>query len=168
MTARPSVSSSWVTAANGRCWSSVPKASARLEFREFVPAAELADVLAAADVLLLSERATVVDMSLPSKLTSYFAAGRPVVAAVHPGGASAMEVDRAGAGVVTPAGDPASLLRAIMSVRDQPDQGRELGMAGRRYAETALGAAATFDRADAIVDRLLARTRAQRRMHSSP
>ncbi len=53
----------------------------RIEFRPFVPAEELPDVLAAADVLLLTERSSVRDMSLPSKLTSYFAAGRPVVAA---------------------------------------------------------------------------------------
>jgi len=41
------------------------------------PAGRLhASLLAAADVLFLSERATQLDMSLPSKLTSYFAAGR--------------------------------------------------------------------------------------------
>ena len=38
-------------------------------------------VLAAADMLLVNQRGSVDDMSLPSKLTSYFAAGRPVVAA---------------------------------------------------------------------------------------
>jgi glycosyltransferase involved in cell wall biosynthesis len=95
----------------------------RLEFRPFVPAPELPDVLAAADVLVLTERATVVDMSLPSKLTAYFAAGRPVVAAVHPDGTSDREVRRAGAGITIPAGDAASLLRAIMSLRDRPDGG---------------------------------------------
>ena len=139
----------------------------RLEFRPFVPAAELPDVLAAADVLILSERATVVDMSLPSKLTSYFGAGRPVVAAVHLDGASAQELRRAGAGIATPAGDAASLLRAIMSVRDRPDHGMEFGEAGRRYAQTTLGEGATFDRADAIIDRLLDGTKARRRIDTN-
>lgn len=136
----------------------------RLEFRSFVPAPELPDVLAAADVLILTERATVVDMSLPSKLTSYFAAGRPVVAAVHPGGASAREVGRAGAGVTTPAGDPELLLRAIMGVRDEPDHGRAFGDAGRRYAQTVLRESATYDRADDIIERLHDRTKARRRL----
>ena len=68
-----------------------------------------ASLLAAADVLLLAERATRVDMSLPSKLTSYFAAGRPIVAAVLPGGGSAREVERSGAGLVVPAGEPERL-----------------------------------------------------------
>jgi glycosyltransferase involved in cell wall biosynthesis len=136
----------------------------RLEFRAFVPESELADVLGAADVLLLSERASVVDMSLPSKLTAYFAAGRPVVAAVNDDGASAQEVRRAGAGVTTPAGDPASLLRAIMSVRDRSDRGSAFGDAGRRYAQTSLSEGATFERLDAIVERILDRTRARRKM----
>ncbi len=61
----------------------------------FLPPAEQADfpdVLAAADVLLVNERASAVDMSLPSKLTSYLRAGRPVIAAVPSGGGTAAEV----------------------------------------------------------------------------
>ena len=56
------------------------------------PETEFADLLAAADVLLLNERATVKDMSLPSKLTSYFRSGRPVLAAVNADGAAAREL----------------------------------------------------------------------------
>ena len=134
----------------------------RVEFRPFVPADELPDVLAAADVLLLTERSSVRDMSLPSKLTSYFAAGRPVVAAVRDDGASAEEIRRAGAGVTAAPGDAAALLHGIMGVRERSDGGRELGDAGRRYARSALGKTTSFDRADMIVDRLLARTRVLR------
>ena len=50
--------------------------------------------LAAADVLLVNERPSVGDMSLPSKVTSYLAARRPVLAAVAPDGATAAEVVR--------------------------------------------------------------------------
>ena len=45
---------------------------------DFLPPADDADfpdVLAAADVLAVTQRASVLDMSVPSKLTSYFAAG---------------------------------------------------------------------------------------------
>ena len=138
-----------------------------LEFRPFVPATELSDVLAAADVLLLSERATVVDMSLPSKLTAYFAAGRPIVAAVHPAGASAQEVQRAGAGLTAAAGDADALLGAIMGVRGRPDGGRAMGESGRQYARERLGKAATLAQVDVIIDRLLDRTRSRRRMGST-
>ena len=73
-----------------------------------------ASLLAAADVLLLSERASQVDMSLPSKLTAYYAAGRPIVAAVGVDGGSAAEVERSGAGIVVPRRDePVALLDAL-------------------------------------------------------
>jgi colanic acid biosynthesis glycosyl transferase WcaI len=134
-----------------------------VEFRPFVPQERLADVLAAADVLLLSERPTVLDMSLPSKLTSYFAAGRPVVAAVHPDGASARELARADGGVATPAGDPDALVYAIIDLRRRPEEAQRLAANGRRYAEEHLGQASTLRLADAIVDRLLERTRSIRR-----
>lgn len=52
---------------------------------DFLPPAgadEFTDVLAAADVLAVTQRASVLDMSVPSKLTSYFVSGRPVVASV--------------------------------------------------------------------------------------
>jgi glycosyltransferase involved in cell wall biosynthesis len=139
----------------------------RLEFRPFVPAADLPNVLAAADVLILSERPSVVDMSLPSKLTSYFAAGRPVVAAVHPDGASARELRLAGAGVIAPPGDPPALLHAIMGLRDLPDHGRTLGDAGRRYAKSTLDQRTTFEQADMIIARLLEVTTLRRRMRST-
>ena len=146
---------------------SFPLLVAALAVFGFGSSADSLSRYAAADVLLLSERSTVVDMSLPSKLTSYFAAGRPIVAAVTTDGASAQELKRAGAGVTTPAGDGASLLHAIMWVRDQADRGRSFGDAGRRYAQTTLVEGATFDRADAIIDRLLDSTRARRRMETN-
>lgn len=56
-------------------------------------------MLAAADVLLVNQLPAVSDMALPSKLTSYFAAGRPVVAAVAAESEAAHEVTLAGAGI---------------------------------------------------------------------
>ncbi len=86
-----------------------------------------ASLLAAADVLLLSERASQVDMSLPSKLTSYFAAGRPVVAAVAADGATAAEIERSGGGIVAPVGRPERLLDALRALRDDADLAGRLG-----------------------------------------
>ena len=134
-----------------------------LEFRPFVSEDRFADVLAAADVLLLSERPTVVDMSLPSKLTAYFAAGRPVVAVVHPEGASAHELARADGGVVTAAGDPEALVRAIIDLREQPKEAQRLAANGRRYAAEHLGSAVAFGQADGMLDRLIDRTLKLRR-----
>ncbi len=115
-----------------------------------------ASLLAAADVLLLSERATQIDMSLPSKLTSYFAAGRPIVAAIPPGGGSAREVQRSGAGLVVPAGEPERLLEALARLRAEPALVAELTAAGPAYAEANTSAAACLARAVALIDTIAA------------
>ena len=65
-----------------------------VRFVEPLGADEYPLALAAADVLLVNERATVGDMSLPSKLTSYLTAGRPVLAATWPRGATGNELAR--------------------------------------------------------------------------
>jgi glycosyltransferase involved in cell wall biosynthesis len=115
-----------------------------------------ASLLAAADVLLLSERATQLDMSLPSKLTSYFAAGRPIVAAVPPAGASAREVKRADSGLTVAAGNPGAILDALASLRSDEALTARLAAAGPRYAEAHLGAAACLAQAAALVDMIAA------------
>ncbi len=55
-------------------------------------------MLEAADALIVNQRASVTDMALPSKLTAYFAAGRPVIGAVAPDSETAAELRRAQAG----------------------------------------------------------------------
>lgn len=90
--------------------------------------------LAAADCLLINERPSVADMSMPSKLTSYLAAGRPVIAATTSTSASAQELGRSGAGILAPPGDPAALLDAIERVTRDPDMADRLGGLGRDHA----------------------------------
>ncbi len=137
--------------------------TSRLAFRPFVEAEELPNVLAAADVLLISERESVVDMSLPSKLTAYFAAGRPVVAAVHPAGATARELERVGAGVVSPAGQPEGLLDALLGLRTRPGDAERMGANGVAYAQASLGRREALERADSLVARVARRTAALRK-----
>jgi colanic acid biosynthesis glycosyl transferase WcaI len=87
-----------------------------LSFLPSVPSEAFTDTLAAADVLLVNERGSVTDMSLPSKLTSYFVAGRPVVAAVRSGGGTAAEVRRSGGGFVVPPDRPDALLGEVLHI----------------------------------------------------
>ncbi|HEV8697607.1 MAG TPA: glycosyltransferase family 4 protein [Candidatus Limnocylindrales bacterium] len=129
-----------------------------LEFLPFQPEAELPNILAAADVLLVSERDTVIDMSLPSKLTTYFAAGRPVVAAVPEAGATATEVRRSGAGVVVPVAHPDELNRAVAHLRANPAFADTLGLAGRAYAASSLDRSHALSRIDELLDRTLGAT----------
>lgn len=118
---------------------------------EPVPNDAYPDVLAAADVLLLNERPTVREMSLPSKLTSYLSAGRPVIGAVHPSGATAAELARTGGGLSVAPGDPEGLLEVALQLRAEPARAAELGAAGTEYARRNLGAEAGVARVAAFV-----------------
>jgi glycosyltransferase involved in cell wall biosynthesis len=125
-------------------------------FGELVPDEMYLDVLRAADVLLLNERSSVTDMSLPSKLTSYLRAGRPIVAATAPHGATALELSRSGAAVLVPAGEPRRLAEAVLSVADAgPDFADDLGRAAVAYADRHLGEEAAMGRVRGLVLRAL-------------
>jgi glycosyltransferase involved in cell wall biosynthesis len=128
-----------------------------LEFAAPVEGDLYPDVLRAADVLLVNERSTVGDMSLPSKLTSYFAAGRPVLAAVSDGGACAAELAAAaGAAVRVDPADPDALVAAVGELAEaSPDRLDAMGQAGAAYARETLGPEAASRRAVAFVDSLL-------------
>lgn len=131
-------------------------------FRPFVEREQLANVLAAADALLVSERPSMQDMSMPSKLTAYFVAGRPIVAAVNPDGATARELRRARAGVVVPAGQPAALVNALLGLGAGSAAIDRLAANGQRYAQTVLSKDAILGRASRLVDGIIQRTAAIR------
>lgn len=103
-----------------------------------LPDADFQAALQAADVLLLNEQQGVREMALPSKLTTYFTAGKPVVAAVAPDGTSADEVRAAQAGVLVTPGDPTAMLTAIEGLLADPQRATHLGSSGQRYAAATL------------------------------
>lgn len=95
-------------------------------------------ILAAADILLVNQRASITDMSLPSKLTSYFAAARPVVAAVAPTSEAAREIEASGAGILATPDDPDALLSALQALADSSARRMQLGGSARIWAKTRL------------------------------
>jgi colanic acid biosynthesis glycosyl transferase WcaI len=111
-------------------------------------------VMAASDVLLVNQRSSVTDMSLPSKLTSYFAAGRPIVAAASADSETAREIAAAEAGSVVPPDDPVALSTAILALQ-QEGAAEELGARGRRYAENTLFPEIVLAEYDRFLDVLL-------------
>jgi colanic acid biosynthesis glycosyl transferase WcaI len=111
-----------------------------VRFLDSVPGGEYPDVLAAADLLLVNERPTVGDMSLPSKLTSYLAAGRPVLAAVGEAGACGRELRRTnGAADIVPPGEPQTLADAVLRLRSTPERLADMGQRASAYADRRLG-----------------------------
>jgi colanic acid biosynthesis glycosyl transferase WcaI len=126
----------------------------RLTITDPLPSGRFETALAAADVLLLHEKPGVVEMSVPSKLTSYFIAGRPVVAATHPRSGAAEQVRSSAAGVVVSPGDPGAMLDAIEALAVDRGRSRAMGEQGRRHAQKYLGSAASLAAYETWVQRL--------------
>jgi glycosyltransferase involved in cell wall biosynthesis len=116
----------------------------RLEFLPPADQQDYAEILNAADVLLVCEKPGVAEMSLPSKLTSYCAAGRPIVAATGAEGGTATVVTASGAGTVVAPGRPAELNRAVLDLAADPARAAALAAAGIRYAEQNQAAAVSL------------------------
>jgi colanic acid biosynthesis glycosyl transferase WcaI len=112
------------------------------------------NVLRAADILILNQRHTLTDMALPSKLTAYFAAGRPIVAAVRSESEAALEVRAARAGVTCAPQDPRGMLRALEDLVDDPSLRGQLGASGARYCGTHLESASVLSRWAKFVESL--------------
>lgn len=109
-----------------------------LQFLESVSEDEFPAALGAADLLLVNERPGVAQMSVPSKLTSYFQAGKPVIAAVEPVGYTACEVQAAGGGVCIPPGRPDLLLAEALRIAGDRRLATEFGDRGQRYSREIL------------------------------
>ena len=129
--------------------------SRHLDNVRFLPLASRANLpamLAAADLLLLSQSAAVRDSVIPSKLITYLAAGRPVVAAAHRHSQAAQTIERARGGVIVPPEDAASLAEAILRLRDDSAERARLARRGRAFAEEHFAS----ERVLARIERLLA------------
>jgi glycosyltransferase involved in cell wall biosynthesis len=112
-------------------------------------------VLAAADALLVNERADMVEMSLPSKLTSYLSAGRPVLAAVPPNGWTAAVLDASAAAVRVAPEAPEALLDAATQLADDEVRRDRLSAAALAYSQSRYGAEAALGRYADVVRELL-------------
>jgi colanic acid biosynthesis glycosyl transferase WcaI len=115
----------------------------------FVPPLERDDypyALAAADVLLITEAPGCHEMSLPSKLTSYTAAGRPVVASLEHGGITFDELNRFHAARFAGAGEPAELLDAVGQLRTSPSLAESIVAGGRELFRKQYGRHAAYER----------------------
>lgn len=99
---------------------------------------EYSEALRAAEVLIVNECPELREMSVPSKLTSYFATGLPVVAATHTESATADEIRASGAGILVDPQRPSALLRGVERLRDNPGEAKRLGTAGPAYAAKVL------------------------------
>ncbi|MFJ4284706.1 glycosyltransferase family 4 protein [Paenarthrobacter nicotinovorans] len=110
----------------------------KIDFVDPLPDEDFQAALSAADFLLVNELPDVKDMAVPSKLTSYFNAGVPVVAATDRESVTAAEISASGGGVRVDAANPALLVETIENLSRDPDMTRRLAANGLRFRSVTL------------------------------
>jgi len=107
------------------------------------PYLRLNDLLNAADIHLLPQRAGAADLVMPSKLTGMLSSGRPVLATAEQdtqvGHVVGGYTDDDACGVIVPAEDPDALHAAVKRLVNDTDLRIRLGENARRYAVEHLG-----------------------------
>lgn len=126
-------------------------ANPRLQFIDPLPDGAFEEALVAADVLLVNERGGVTEHAVPSKMTTYFSTGLPVIAATDAGSITAEEIERSGAGIRVDADSPAALVAGAERLGDDPDAARALGESGLRFKAGNLTAAAAVKALSSVV-----------------
>ena len=103
-----------------------------IQVMEAVSEENFSRLLASADILLINERYTQTEMSLPSKITSYLRSGRPVLAAVPRYGSTWEYLE--GIAELVEAGNPHALANAILRLKKDESRRSVLAEKGLKFA----------------------------------
>ena len=114
-------------------------------FMDYQPRERLNEVLAAGDIHVIPLQKGLSSISVPSKLYSILAAGRPVLASVDPNTEIDLVVTRSGAGRSTPSGNTQEFIAALAALIDDPHGRAAAGLEARRFAEEWLSPAAVAE-----------------------
>jgi len=128
---------------------------ANVRFVDHQPKDRLPELLAAADVHVVPLRKGLARASVPSKMYSILAAGRPIVASVDPGTEVATVVERAGAGLTVPPDDPEAFSKTIGRLVTDRDEAARMGAAGRAFVEQWASPAAVAAQYDQLFQELI-------------
>jgi glycosyltransferase involved in cell wall biosynthesis len=90
-------------------------------------------MLAAADVLVLHQHAGVTDSVVPSKLLTYLATGKPIVATAAPGSGTHRLMELAGCGLAVEPENPAAFAEAILKLHQDRELRMRCGASGRAF-----------------------------------
>jgi len=99
------------------------------------PVETMSVYFALADVLLVSlKKDPIFSLTLPAKIQSYMACGRPIMACLD--GEGSRIIGESGAGFSSPAGDFESLAESVLRMSNLTDaERRDMGLRGRLYFE---------------------------------
>jgi colanic acid biosynthesis glycosyl transferase WcaI len=125
-----------------------------VRFIDMQPKDRLPEVLAAADIHVVPLRKGLARSSVPSKMYSILAAGRPIVASVDTGTEVAAVVERANAGIAVPPDDPEAFTKALARLVAEPAEAERMGQAGRAFVERWASPAAIAEQYEALFEEL--------------
>jgi colanic acid biosynthesis glycosyl transferase WcaI len=128
-----------------------------VRFVDMQPKDRLPEVLAAADVHVVPLKRGLARSSVPSKLYSILAAGRPVVASVDAGTEVARTLEEAHAGMAVGPGEAEAFTKAIRWLLDDEERRLEQGRSGRRFVESWASPAAVAAADESLFDELVDR-----------
>jgi colanic acid biosynthesis glycosyl transferase WcaI len=128
-----------------------------IQFIDPLPDMEYQAAMAAADALIVNEKPGVAEMAVPSKLTSYFSTGLPVIAATDLGSVTAAEVESSGGGLRVNAGEPTALLDATVRIKENPAEAKAMGSRGLEFRETVLTETAAIESFNKWISSLVSR-----------
>jgi glycosyltransferase involved in cell wall biosynthesis len=111
---------------------------------------DVADLMAAADVLLLTSRSE----GVPQVVTQALGLGVPVVASAVGGVPELVQHEHTG--LLVSSEDPAAVSDALLRIARNPEQAALLGKAGREHALANYSLSAMLDKTEALLSHLLA------------
>jgi colanic acid biosynthesis glycosyl transferase WcaI len=106
-----------------------------VRFVDFQPAERLSEVLASADIHLVLLHEGLAAASVPSKMYSILAAGRPILASVDRGTEVQRTLETSNGGIATDAGDTDGFHRGLGLLIEQRQRREEMGTAAREWVE---------------------------------
>jgi colanic acid biosynthesis glycosyl transferase WcaI len=104
-----------------------------VRFLSTQPEKEWLEMLAAADLALVSLKSGLADLNVPSKVYTLMAAARPILASVPEDSEVASLVRMANSGIICKPENPAVLASIILEAKNNPDLLEEYGKNGRKY-----------------------------------
>jgi len=127
-------------------------------FMPFQAESKLAAMLSCADVSLVTLMRNITEVSVPSKVLAYFAAGRAVVASVPEDSETARMIRLAEAGIVVPPDDGHALAAALEKACQRRSETVHMGGMARNFAVQNLSVQSAVQRYDAVFRNICATT----------
>lgn len=120
-------------------------------FLPFQPRANLPELMASADAAFVSLRKEIGNDSLPSKIFSILASGRPILACVDPDTEASRLICQANVGICLPPGNPFLISEAVLKLKQDRALRVTLGSNGRCWAEAHHSPAAAAEKFESLL-----------------